>query len=275
MHTTMQLEPGLVQRLQSMLDAKSDADCLRHRRTVLRNVPTRGVRIPVIRALVTDWVTERQIDALPPDAATALAEELMRSGPTLDDKLAGMILLSERLLIRGLYSLENFPVFGQLFDDGCLDNFCVVDHFAEKILSRFLHQTPERAAQVLLEWCSSDNLWRARAGLTAFLPYAKDENLRSYIRSGCIALLQRSEDEAKTTTGSLLRAISKPDEDVPDVAGVQFVMEFLLTDSFLIQFSRSALTKATFHMDRAVKSDFRRRCTQLQLALANSTSSPP
>jgi DNA alkylation repair enzyme len=263
-----------LQRLQEMLNSRSDPDCVLHRSTVLRNVPTRGVRIPVIRALVTDWVAERQIDALQPADAAALAEGLMRSGPMLDDKLAGMILLSERLLIRGLYSLNDFPAFALLFDDGCLDNFCVVDHFAEKVLARFLHQIPISAAEILIQWCSAENMWRARAGLTAFLPYAKDDVLRPYIRNGCVILLQRSEDEAKTTTGSLLRAISKPDEEVTDTAGVQFVLDFLLDDGLLVQFSRSALTKATFHMDRTIKSDFRRRCTQLQLAMASASNVP-
>lgn len=281
--TNFQIRLNLVRDLQRRLESCSELDCISHRDNVLRGVPTRGVKIPSIRVQVTDWANERvrildpsadinlaepasseAVFDLSPHEAKLLALDLMTCNPILDDKLAGMIFLSERLFVRDFYSLSDLSTFLILFDDGHFDNFYVVDNFADKVLSRFLHQGRSDAANILSTWFESSCVWRARAALLAFVPFAKDSIFRSQISNGCVALLQREEEEAKTTTGTLLRAVSKPDAELIDDDGMAFVCSFLNNDALLACFSRAALTKATHHMERRFKAQFRRRCTQLQ-----------
>lgn len=279
----LQKRLNLICNLQARLNNYSEQDCRAHREIVLRGVPTRGVKIPAIRSQVTDWANEclyvQDSDAscaefqdiqrdsvvvLVPSEAKILALELMCCNPILDDKLAGMIFLSERLFVRDIYDISDLSEFALLFDAGHLNNFYVVDNFSDKVLSRFLHQGREEVAVVLSTWFYAGCIWRARAALLAFVPFAKCLDFRRQIRGGCVALLRRQEEEAKTTTGTLLRAISKPDADRIDLAGINFVRAFLDDDALLVLFSRAALTKATHHMERCFKNFYRRRCTQLQ-----------
>ena len=168
----------------------------------------RGTPMAEIRTAVRDWL------AAHPDAdARAAAEELMRQ-PLSDDKLAGILILSEHLMDE--LGAADLPRFRALLADGHLAGWNNCDWFCVKVLGRMLERSPEREriADELLGWTHSDDLWVRRAGLVAFVNVApRGDAALAGLTDRVIAGAERnSRDErrfAQTSVGWTLRELSK------------------------------------------------------------------
>jgi 3-methyladenine DNA glycosylase AlkD len=178
----------------------------------VKGAPFRGTPMADIRAAVRDWL------AADPEAdPRAAAEELMRQ-PLSEDKLAGILILSEHL-IDGLGPAD-LPGFRALLADGHLAGWNNCDWFCVKVLGRMLERSPEREriADELVEWTRDEDLWVRRAGLVAFVNLAPrgDAALPGLTRRVLDGAERNSRDGrrfAQTSVGWTLRELSKAAPD--------------------------------------------------------------
>ena len=159
----------------------------------------RGVAMADIRA---------EVQRLPADRELAFA--LLRERYE-EDKLAGVLLLAERLL--DTLSAADLPQLAEPFEDGAIGDWSVCDWFAVKVLAPLVKRDGETFARPLAAWSESGPLWKRRAPAAAFAtPAAKPEPFAGFTElclEVCAALARDEQRFAQTAIGWLLRELSK------------------------------------------------------------------
>lgn len=206
----------LLTALSSLLESERDDKYAGWLERYLRHeTPSRGVRIPKIRAAVSQWYAKSGSDvvSLAPTRQRALAQALIAL-PTVEDKLAGTVLMQDELVPRELLTLGNLAELAYLFDEGHIHDWHCCDWFCVRVLSQFVRDDPLRAVPSLLEWHAAMNVWRARSSLVALLPVANDPRFYEAIADAAGVVVQREERFAKTAVGWLFCEIAKNDKTV-------------------------------------------------------------
>ena len=139
-------------------------------------VPFRGVAMARIRAVVHALWRDEGLDRLPPGAQIELALRLLAE-PFSEDKVAGVLVLAERLL--GELSLDDVPRLGEPLARGDIDDWSTSDWYCVKVLGPFVAASDDRqaAAEAVASWRSADRLWHRRAAAVSFVrlaPRAED-----------------------------------------------------------------------------------------------------
>ena len=132
-------------------------------------LPFRGVKMADIRAVVH----EIGIDSLD-DALAQFAE------PYSEDKLAGVLALSERIMPR--LSAADVPRMAEPFAH--IGDWSTCDWYCVKVLGKLIEQDPA-AARPVAAWRDAQSLWQRRAAAVAFVnlvPGADDAMTRLVLR---------------------------------------------------------------------------------------------
>ena len=202
----------MIAELQAELDRRADPAKKEWWEGYVKGAAFRGTPMGEIRAALRDWLAAR------PEAATReTAFELIRE-PLSDDKLAGILILSEHLL--GELGPEDLPAFRELLAQEHLGGWNDCDWFCVKVLGRMLARSParERIADELVEWTRSDELWVRRAGLVGFVNLASkgDQALPGLTRRVLAGAERNVADPrrfAQTSVGWTLRELSKAEPE--------------------------------------------------------------
>lgn len=177
----------------------------------------RGVTMQQVRAEVRAWVAQGAGPAEPPaqvEAALALLAE-----PLTEDKLAGVLLLTEHVLPTGaISSAVLLPRLAEVFDAGHLADWNSVDWLSVKALAGWLGREGPPCASRLVGWADAPVLWRRRAAAVAFVPLAPHapRHFPGFADALIEICTQNVQDPARfsqTSVGWALRELSKAAPD--------------------------------------------------------------
>ena len=169
----------------------------------------RGVTMGEVRQEVRAvWASD--VSAWPADRAKSLAVALLRERET-EDKLAGVLLLSEHLL--GSLGAADLPLLAGPLADGSIDDWGATDWYAVKVLGRLAARDGVEVAEPLARWSDDGPLWLRRAPAAAFASFAGKPapfpELGALSLQVCAALVRDEQRFAQTAVGWLLRELSK------------------------------------------------------------------
>ena len=237
--------------MQGLLEARADATAKEFWEGTLKGaLAFRGVSVEGVReAIDLVWQEEPATGEDRLAAGLDLALALLRE-PLGDDKLAGVLLLAEKLA-DDLTPAE-LPRLAALFDEGAVADSNTCDGLAVKLLARLVVRKPDGMsfARAVAAWKDAPGLWRRRAACIAFVPVAKKGDaalpgLTRLVLGICEKTVRDPERFAQTGTGWVLRELSLADRPA--------VLAFV--ERNLPRFSVEALRSVTEKMPKTVSRD--------------------
>ncbi len=235
----------VVQALGTRLAAEADERTRAWWERYLKGaVAFRGVPMARIRAVVHALWHDEGLDALPADDQIDLALRLLAE-PFSEDKIAGVLVLAERLLDE--LSLDDVPRLAAPLARGDVDDWSTCDWYCVKVLGPFVAASDDRraAAEAIAAWRFADRLWHRRAAAVSFVrlaPRAEDfyPGFSALLLDVCAALVRDPARFSQTAAGWLLRELSV---GMPDA-----VRAFV--DAHGERMSREAVRSATAKLPR-------------------------
>lgn len=210
-----------------------------------RGVSTEGVR-EAVDVVWQDHLASREDSHA---AGLGLALALLRE-PLGDDKLAGVLLLAEKLADD--LTPADLPRLAAVFDDGSVSDGNTCDALAVRLLGKLVARKPEGMAfaRAIAAWKDAPGLWRRRAAGVAFVPVARKADaalpgLTRLVLGVCARTVRDPELFAQTGTGWVLRELSLADRPA--------VLAFV--ERNLPRFSDEALRSVTEKMPKTVARD--------------------
>jgi 3-methyladenine DNA glycosylase AlkD len=210
-----------------------------------RGVPVEGIR----EAVDVLWREELAPGEDRLAAGLSLSLALLRE-PLGDDKLAGVLLLAEKLADD--LTPADLPRLAALFDEGAVADGNTCDWLAVKLLAQLVTRKPDGTsfARAIAAWRDAPGLWRRRAACIAFVPVAKRGDaafpgLTRLVLGVCERTVRDPERFAQTGTGWVLRELSLADRPA--------VLAFV--ERNLPRFSVEALRSVTEKMPKTVARD--------------------
>jgi len=237
----------LAQRLGAEADERTRDWWNRYLKNTIefRGVPMAGVR-KIARALwhehdLAQWTRDRRVDL----ALTFLAQ------PYAEEKLAGILLLAERLLPE--LRAGDVSVLAKPFERGHIAEWSTCDWYCVKVLARLLGRVDDRraAAEEIAAWRHAESLWQRRAAAVSFVELAArgaraDPWLPDLVLEVCAANARDPARFSQTSVGWVLRELSK--------AEPERVASFVEQHQDLL--SREARYMATDRLDPKVRRRF-------------------
>jgi len=201
----------LVQSFQQELDRVASIKTKSWWENYLKQViPFRGVGIPVIRELLSDWREKNQLEQLGKDQELEIALSFFEESYS-EDKLTAILYLQDYLLHQ-FDGKTLFPYFEQLYHRELIFDWNVCDWFCVRVLGPGILAQGKSWAETLAAWKDAPYLWQARSSLVPFVKVVRDRSYYPLIRIISETLIQREERFAKTAVGWILRDISKYDK---------------------------------------------------------------
>jgi 3-methyladenine DNA glycosylase AlkD len=177
----------------------------------------RGVPTPDIRRLARAWWERHDGDTLPPGEQLEACLALLRC-PLTEDKLAGMLLLRERLIPAGAIDwTAALPRFAELYPAGHLADWNAVDWFCVRVLGPLIEASGEACATAIAAWVDADGLWQRRSAVVAFVDLAVSGGYADLIVRTAERLVTDQERFAQTGVAWVMRELSgsRPDLTEP------------------------------------------------------------
>lgn len=176
----------------------------------------RGVSTPDIRRLSAAWWRGHDGDELDPDAQLEVCLALLRC-PMTEDKLAGMLLLGERLIPAGRVECSAAePRFAELYPAGHLADWNAVDWFCVRVLGPLIESSGRPCATSIAGWVGEDGLWQRRSALVAFVTLAPSGAYAELIIETASRLVHDPERFAQTGVAWVIRELSKSRPDLTE-----------------------------------------------------------
>jgi len=155
-------------RLGRALAAEADADTSAWWTRYLKDEAVfRGVPMARVRAVTHDWWEAEGLASRSKEAALDAVLDLF-APRTTEDKLAGIIALSELLIER--LDRRDLPRLAEPFAKDRLGDWNATDWFAVKVLANLVCDAddPARCARAIGRWRHAESRWQRRAALVAF-----------------------------------------------------------------------------------------------------------
>jgi 3-methyladenine DNA glycosylase AlkD len=179
-----------------------------------------GVPTPTLRGVTGAWWGRHDADGLPPDDQLEICLALLRE-PVTEPKLAGMLLLGERLVPADRVDWAvAMPRFGPLFVEGHLADWNVVDWFCVRVLGPLIERSGDGCARAVAAWIDAAVLWQRRAALVGFVTLAPSGAYAELIIQTAAQLVTDPERFAQTGVAWVLRELrtARPDLVEPFLA---------------------------------------------------------
>lgn len=200
--------------LQAELAANADAEKRAWWERYLKGEAAfRGTPTPLIRSSASAWWDRHDAGSLDPDRQLELCLELLRC-PMTEDKLAGMLILGERLIPAGRVDwIAATTSFATLFAERHLADWNAVDWFCVRVLGPLIGHSGETCARAVAAWVSADTLWQRRAALVGFVNLAPSGSYAELIVDTADRLVIDRERFAQTGVAWVIRELgrSRPD----------------------------------------------------------------
>jgi 3-methyladenine DNA glycosylase AlkD len=207
-----------IEELQAALAAHADEDKRAWWARYLKGTAEfRGVPAADIRRLAFAWWERHEGDALLPAQQLDACLELLRC-PLTEDRLAGMLLLGERLIPAGRVDCPRaLPRFAALYREGHLADWNAVDWFCVRVLGRLIGSGGQDCARAVAGWVTADVLWQRRSALVAFVNLAGRGIHAELIVATADRLVADPERFAQTAVAWVMRelAAARPDLTEP------------------------------------------------------------
>lgn len=250
--------PGHLDWVHRELVARADAATAAWWQGYVKNAaPFLGVPMADVRRIVARLVDSRLGDLQADGEAGADARDLafaLLARPASEEKLAGTLLLAERLIPRGICSGPgDLDRMESALRAGHLADWNVVDWFSVKVTGQLLEREGRPTARRLATWRTHPELWVARASLVPFTRVAGDPRFHRTAITIARTLLRREERFAKTAVGWVLREVSSHDPAL--------VERFVAKE--IAHFSAESLRNAVKRLEPSVRSALlaaRREC---------------
>ena len=176
-------------------------------------VPFRGAPMAAVRAAVHETWAEHGVDRAPRDEQIELALRLF-SERFSEDKLAGVLVLGERLL--PALTLADVPRLARPFADGSIADWSTCDWYCVKVLGPFVAAGDDRRerAEAIAAWRSAETLWQRRAAAVAFVNLAPRgeeffAGFTALVLWVCAANVRDPARFSQTSVGWVLRELSR------------------------------------------------------------------
>ncbi len=201
--------PALIADLQQKLDATADEKTRRFWERYIPGLSWRGVPMAGVRRAVAGLWRRHSHEA---EGLRAVAFGLFEEGPQ-EDRLAGILLLSEYLRTRLGMGAADLPEIAGLFGRGRIDNWSLCDWTCVKFLSPMIIMGGEAEQAAVSAWRTAGPLWQRRASCVAFVIAAKTadrqgrEGLSAVIVENCEALVRDPARFAQTGVGWTMREL--------------------------------------------------------------------
>lgn len=242
----------MVREFQSRLEDLAIETDQRSMTVLIRNaLSVRGVKMQRIRCELHPWYMswKNRHPALTQDDEKQFALLLFQS-EWFEDKLAAILFIHEVLLQGDAIHYEtDLARFEAIFRGGHIKVSKICDNFAEKVLTSLVHKFGDEMLDRVFAWTEAEDMWQARAGLCALVPFAPNAIHHPRMIEATRRLLIRREDEAKSIAGTALRAISAVDP-LP-------VLEFLNQEENIVHATVTSLSKAIARLSREQMAYFR------------------
>ncbi len=173
----------------------------------------RGVSTPDIRRLSKAWWDGHDGDTLLPAEQLETCLALLRC-PLTEDKLAGMLLLGERLIpAERLECASAVPRFATLYPAGHLADWNAVDWFCVRVLGPLIERSSEPCARSIAAWVEAEVLWQRRSGLVAFVKVVRSGAYADLVMETAERLVLDQARFAQTGVAWVIRELSvaRPD----------------------------------------------------------------
>jgi 3-methyladenine DNA glycosylase AlkD len=176
-------------------------------------LPFRGVPMGTIRRIVHQTWRTAGADRLDPEVQIDLALAQLAQ-PFSEDKIAGVLALSERLL--GHLTAEHVPALARPFEAGHIADWSTCDWYCVKVLGRFVEQGEDRRrrSEAIAGWRGAGTLWQRRAAAVSFVNLAPQgekffDGFTDLLLTVCAANVADTARFSQTSVGWLLRELSK------------------------------------------------------------------
>ncbi len=134
--------------------------------------------------------------------------------PYCEDKLAGVLALTERLLDH--LTIEHVPKLAQPFELGHIEDWSTCDWYCVKVVGRFVANGCDRRqrAEAIADWRHAEAMWQRRAAAVSFVNLAPGgEQFFSGFTDLLLRVCARNVEDptrfSQTSVGWLLRELSK------------------------------------------------------------------
>ena len=176
----------------------------------------RGVPTADIRRLSSVWWERHDGDTRSTTDQLETCLTLLRCTMS-EDKLAGMLLLGERLIPAGrVDDAQAVPRFAELYPAGHLADWNAVDWFCVRVLGPLIETSGERSARSIAAWVDATGLWQRRSALVAFVNLAASGTYADLIIETAERLVHDQQRFAQTGVAWVMRELSRAR---PDLAG--------------------------------------------------------
>lgn len=176
----------------------------------------RGVPTPVIRRLSMAWWERHDGDGLAVDGQLQTCLALL-SCPMTEDKLAGMLLIGERLIPRERVAwTAAVPRFASLYPSGHLADWNAVDWFCVRVLGPLVESSDDACAGAIAGWVEEDVLWQRRSALVAFVNLAPSGAHAELVIATADRLVLDPERFAQTGVAWVIRELSRSRPDLTE-----------------------------------------------------------
>lgn len=174
----------------------------------------RGVPTPVIRSCTWAWWDSHDAGFRPQDRQLDLCLELLRC-PMTEDKLAGMLILGERLIPAGRVEWAGATAsFATLFAQGHLADWNAVDWFCVRVLGPLIEYSGDGCARSIATWVGAGGLWQRRAALVGFVNLAPSGTYADLIIETADRLVLDRERFAQSGVAWIIRELSRSRPDL-------------------------------------------------------------
>jgi 3-methyladenine DNA glycosylase AlkD len=206
-----------IAQLQLELAANADAEKRAWWERYLKGeAEFRGVPTPVIRSSASAWWDDHDAGSLDSDGQLELCMELLRC-PMTEDKLAGMLILGERLIPAGGVDWAGATAsFATLFAERHLADWNAVDWFCVRVLGPLIEFSGEACARAIAAWVSAKTLWQRRAALVGFVNLAPSGSYAELIVETADCLVLDHERFAQTGVAWVIRELSTSRPDLSE-----------------------------------------------------------
>jgi len=176
----------------------------------------RGVPTTAIRSASTAWWERHAGDALAAEQQLDVCLALLRC-PMTEDKLAGMLLLGERLIpARRIDHAVAVPRFAALYEEGRLADWNAMDWFCVRVLGPLIERAGEVCARSIATWVGADGLWQRRSALVGFVNLAPNGDYAELVIETAERLVLDPERFAQTGVAWVIRELSASRPDLTE-----------------------------------------------------------
>jgi len=209
--------PPPIAELQVELDALGDDKKRRWWERYLKGqAEFRGVPTPSIRSASRAWWERHDADGLGRGQQLQVCIELLRC-PMTEDKLAGMLLLGERLIPDGRVDHAHaVPLFAGLYEEGHLADWNAVDWFCVRVLGPLIERSGDDCARSVAAWVDAEVLWQRRSALVGFVNLAPRGEHAELIIATADRLVLDQERFAQTGVAWTIRELGRTRPDLTE-----------------------------------------------------------